>query len=201
MKALPLMPPRSSTHDGSKGNKAFLLGCLFTVAIFFVMQLAIQMHSMKFSPLVLAQDKPKEDASKIDLLGQIQILKGNLTNATLEIMRLRQLLKSCSKNQGSDSDSDSEDNSKPKMSDEDEAKYKQYLLDFNIKEKAKRDHWPWLDDTLYFGRLGGDNRIQYSEADAAIDSGHAEAFGQDRTLPFDDLDKSFKDSSYYGGRA
>ncbi len=173
----------------------FMLGSFCTFFVFLAFKSG-QMFSINSSNMLLAEDSKSNLVSTSDLLRQIAILNANLTNATLEIQMLREMLKKCAS--GDLSMSDSDDSSKPRMSDEDEAKYKQYLLDFQINEKSKKDHWPWLDDSLYFGRLGGDNRIQYSEADAAIDNGRAEDYGRDRSPSFEDLDKSFKDSSYYG---
>ena len=141
--------------------------------------------------------QPKND---VLLKEQIENLTAALEKANRTIRILQSKLLKCKKEgSGESSDSDkSDDDAKGVSLDGDQERYQQYLLDFKIKDDAQRNHWPWLDNNFYYGKLGGANRIQFSEADAAIDAGQAEHYGGDRAFTMSDLDDSLNDNQYYG---
>ena len=154
--------------------------------------------------------KSKSKVSKAILLKHIDLLKSRLSNATKEIKQLKEDLMKCKKGTSlalSGEKRSTKDASKSpgngkrelKFDEAQQAQYEQYLLDFKINDEDKRNDWPWLDDSLYFGKSGGANRIQYSPADAAIDAGQAEDYGRGKEVTFDDLDRSFSDPTYYSG--
>ena len=135
---------------------------------------------------------------------QIANLTAELVKANKTISKLRMDLLKCKKgapSATSDNKEESEEESEEKSEaeEEDQEKYRQYLLNFKINDDAQRNAWPWPDNTLYYDRLGGDNGIQYSEADSAIDAGRAEHYGRDRAFTMRDLDNSLTDPQYYGG--
>lgn len=128
---------------------------------------------------------------------RIDNLTAALQRANATINNLKSKLLQCKNaEQGESSDSDNSDGEKGASLDGDQERYQQYLLDFKINDDAQRNSWPWLDNTLYY-KLGGANRIQYSEADTAIDAGQAEHYGSDRSFSMDNLDDSFNDAQYY----
>lgn len=78
--------------------------------------------------------------------------------------------------------------------------YKAYLDSFYRSAENDRHQWPWMDNHLFFDKLGGNNGYQYSDADAAIDEGDAEGYGEGHALWFDGLDDDFDDKPFYGDR-
>jgi Skp family chaperone for outer membrane proteins len=130
-------------------------------------------------------------------------LTSELSKANKTITKLRLDLLKCKRGSAALKDSDSkesddEDSEKAEQDSEDQERYRQYLLNFKINDQAKRSFWPWSDDTLYYEKLGGENGIQYSDADAAVDSGRAEQYGRDRAFSAKHLEDSLNDHSYYG---
>ncbi len=171
------------------------------IALFFgLVASAALLLSREWRPVeeVTILEQPQNDAL---LKERIKNLTAALENANKTIQNLKSKLLKCKNvgsGQSSDSDkSESDDGGKGASLDGDQERYQQYLLDFKINDDAQRKSWPWLDNTLFY-KLGGANRIQYSDADAAIDAGQAERYGRDRAFSMDNLDDSFNDGQYYG---
>lgn len=132
---------------------------------------------------------------------QIANLTSELSKANRTIAKLRMDLLKCKKAPSASDESKSEESESKEEGDsdtEDQERYRQYLLNFKINDQAQRDYWPWSDNTLYYDKLGGENGIQYSEADAAVDAGRAEQYGRDRAFTTGDLDASLTDPRHNG---
>ena len=174
---------------------------LFSVSAIFVFY--ITSNQSRGSALEESKSSGNADPQSVQMRQQIANLTAELAKVNKTITRLKMELLKCKKGapgaslEAADSDSDSKDS---EAEDEEQERYQYYLRNFNINDKARRNVWPWSDNTLYYDKLGGENGIQYSSADSAIDSGRAEHYGRDRIFTANDLDDSLNDPQFYGSR-
>ena len=179
-------------HENQRSTQRTIAVVLFLGLVVSVTLLSREWSLKKEVTLL---DHPQNDGL---LKERIKNLTAALEAANRTIKLLQYKLLQCKKEgSGESSDSDNSDDG-GKADEGDQARYQQYLLDFKINDEAQRNQWPWLDNNYYYGKLGGANRIQFSEADAAIDAGQAEHYGRDRAFTMGDLDESFNDNQYYG---
>ena len=76
--------------------------------------------------------------------------------------------------------------------------YQAYLKRFYRSASAERSRWPWLDDHVIYGELGGSNRYQFSEADAVLDSGDGGHFAEGRGDDMNDVPRLLDAATFYG---